>query len=92
MRNLRQTLRAALVVLSLATPVMFTGCGASVGVGYRVRDPYYGDSHYWDDHERRYYGQWVIETHRGAHRDYRKLNHHEQKEYWEWRHHHEDRH
>jgi hypothetical protein len=92
MRNLRQTLRAALLVLSLATPVMFTGCGGGVGVSYRVRDPYYGDYHSWDDHERGYYVQWARETHHDEHRDVRKLNHNDQKEYWEWRHQHDDKH
>jgi len=91
MRNLRQTLRAALLVVSLTTPVMFTGCGGGVGVGvaYRVRDPYYGDYHYWDNNEQGFYVQWAQEYHHDPHRDFRKLNHHDQKQYWEWRHNHE---
>lgn len=33
----------------------------------------------------------VVETHCDPHRDYRKLNQDEQKEYWNWRHNHPDR-
>jgi hypothetical protein len=58
---------------------------------YRTYDPYYNDYHRWDDHERVYYNQCVVETHRDPHRDYRKLNKDEQKEYWTWRHNHEER-
>lgn len=92
MLNLRRCFRSLLVVASLTAPVVITGCTARVGVGYRIHDPYYGDYHYWDDHERDYYVQWAREHHRDEHRDYRELNHHDQREYWEWRHHHEDRH
>jgi len=58
---------------------------------YRVYDPYYSDYHDWDDHERVYYQQWVVETHRDPHRDFRKLRKDDQKQYWTWRHSHTDR-
>ena len=81
--------RSILVVAALVLPVISGGCSARVGVGYRYYDPYHSDYHVWDDHERVYYNQWVGETHRDAHRDYRKLKKNEQKEYWDWRHQHQ---
>jgi hypothetical protein len=75
---------------ALATPVIITGCAARVG--YRVYDPYYRDYHVWDDHESAYYQQWAVANHRDPHRDFRKLNHDQQKEYWTWRHSHSDNH
>ena len=92
MLNSKRCLRSLLMVASLATSVIITSCAARVGVGYRVHDPYYRDYHVWDDHETVYYNQWAGETHRDAHRDFRKLNKGEQKEYWDWRHKHSDKH
>ena len=57
---------------------------------YRVYDPYYTDYHVWNDDEVGYYNRWAAETHRDPHRDFRKLNKDEQKEYWTWRHNHGD--
>ncbi|MGA2345940.1 MAG: hypothetical protein ABSF93_08025 [Candidatus Sulfotelmatobacter sp.] len=59
---------------------------------YRVYDPYYTDYHVWNDEEVGYYNRWTVETHRDAHRDFKKLNKDEQKEYWTWRHNHGDHH
>ena len=77
--------------LLLAAALLFTvstiGC-AEHRYG-RVYDPYYSDYHRWDDHERVYYNQWVVETHHD-HRDYQHLKPEEQKEYWNWRHSHPD--
>jgi hypothetical protein len=83
--------RSLLVAAALVLPVISSGCAArvGVGVGYRSYDPYHTDYHVWDDHERVYYNNWVVETHRDAHRDYRKLKKDEQKQYWDWRHNHQ---
>ena len=88
MLNTKRYLHSFLLAASLAAPVILTGCAARVGVGYRVNDPYYHDNHVWDDHERVFYNQWAVETHRDSHRDFRKMKHDEQKEYWDWRHKH----
>jgi hypothetical protein len=66
---------------------MLTGCAEHHY--YRAYDPYHNDYHAWDSHENVYYQQWVVETHRDPHRNYRKLNHDEQKQYWTWRHGHD---
>jgi hypothetical protein len=64
MLNAKLYLRSLLMVASLATQVIITGCSARVGVAYRAYDPYYRDYHVWDDHEIVYYDQWARETHR----------------------------
>jgi hypothetical protein len=81
--------RSILVAAALVLPVISGGCSARVGVGYRYYDPYHSDYHVWDDHERVYYNNWVVETHRRDHREYRKLKKNEQKDYWDWRHKHQ---
>jgi hypothetical protein len=80
-------LTSLLATCAVGLAVATSGCGGSV----RVRtydDPYYHDRHRWDDHETVYYNQWTTETHRDN-RDFRKLNHDEQKQYWDWRHSHD---
>lgn len=57
---------------------------------YRVHDSYYNDNHRWDNTEIVFYSQWSVETHRDSHRDFRRLSRDEQRQYWEWRHHHGD--
>lgn len=56
---------------------------------YRPYDPYYNDYHRWDSHEEGYYRQWENETHR-EHRDFRDRRTDEQRQYYEWRHQHDD--
>jgi hypothetical protein len=80
--------RLLLLASAISLPLATVGCAEH---HYRTHDPYYNDYHRWDDHERVYYNQWVVETHRNPQRDYRKLNKDEQKEYWTWRHNHPDR-
>ena len=70
---------------ALVSPILISGCAARVG--YRVYDPEYGDYHVWNHDEIVYYQQWEVDTHR-HHKDFDKRNKEEQKEYWEWRHHH----
>jgi hypothetical protein len=70
----------------LASPLITAGCA---GHGhYRTYDPYYHDYHRWDDHENAYYAQWRTENHKPD-RDFRKLDRDEQKQYWDWRHSHD---
>jgi hypothetical protein len=76
-----------LLAAAFFAPVLTTGCGER---HYRAYDPYYNDYHRWDRHENVYYQQWVVENHRDN-RDFRRLDHDQQKQYWDWRHsHHED--
>jgi hypothetical protein len=85
----RGTLSRLLLFAVLAADVTMTGCAER---HHRVYDPYYNDYHHWDNNEIVFNNQWVIETHRDPHRQYRKLNRDEQRQYWEWRHHHGDHH
>jgi hypothetical protein len=79
--------------------LMLLGAALASGVGvacashpYRVYDPYYTDYHVWNNDEVVYYNRWAGETHRDPHRDFRKLNKDDQKQYWTWRHNHEEHH
>ena len=74
-----------LVGAALMLPLATTGCTNH----YYASDPYYHDRHRWDEHERGYYNQWVIEAHIDSHRDYRHLSKEDQKRYWDWRHSHD---
>jgi hypothetical protein len=73
-----------LAAASLA-PIAISGCAARV----RVYDPYYSDYHYWDHREDRAYRMWLAERHYD-YREFNRLNHEEQHEYWAWRHSHPD--
>jgi hypothetical protein len=77
-----------LLAIVLTVPIAMTGCADRHY--YRVHDDYYNDYHRWDNNEIVFYNQWVVETHRDPHRDFHKLRRDEQREYWEWRHHHGD--
>jgi hypothetical protein len=57
---------------------------------YRVYDPYYSDYHVWGPDEVVYYHQWAQERHYDEHRDFRTLPPEQQKDYWTWRHNHEN--
>jgi hypothetical protein len=67
---------------------VFTTTGCEVHAGYY--DPYYHDHHPVDG-EVVFYGQWEQETHRD-HKDFKQRNKDEKKEYWDWRHKHDDKH
>jgi len=77
-------LTSCFLTASVAASVAGLACGHPHY--YRVEDPYYHDTHVWDDTEVVYYQRWCRETHRDEHRDFRKLPAEEQKEYWTWRH------
>jgi hypothetical protein len=55
----------------------------------RVYDPYHKDYHSWNHDEDRVYRQW-LETRNRAYVDYDHLKRKEQREYWNWRHEHEE--
>jgi hypothetical protein len=85
------SLSSLLLAAALASSLAGIGCADHHAVAVRVYDPYYTDYHVWNDDEIVYYNRWAAETHRDEHRDFRKLNKDEQKEYWTWRHNHGDR-
>lgn len=81
------SLSSLLLAGVLASSMAIVGCEHHY---YRVYDPYYTDYHVWNHDEDDYYHRWAGETHRDAHRDFRRLPANEQKEYWTWRHNHGD--
>jgi hypothetical protein len=78
------------LLLAAALALSMAGIACEHHHYYRVYDPYYTDYHAWNGDEEVYYHRWADETHRDAHRDFRKLPPGEQKEYWTWRHNHGD--
>jgi hypothetical protein len=77
------------LIPALCFAALLTGC--TVHTGYRAYDPGYKDYHTWSPAESGYYNQWAVETHKPK-RDYKRLNHSDQQEYWKWRHEHPDHH
>jgi inorganic pyrophosphatase len=55
----------------------------------RVYDPDHHDYHDWDSREDEAYRRWLEERHH-VYVDYERLKHKEQREYWNWRHQHEE--
>jgi hypothetical protein len=88
MRNLSRYFCSLALAAALASPVVLTNCAARAS--YRVYDPDHEDYHRWDDHETNFYVQWESETRR-EHRDFDKRDRDDQKQYWTWRHGHEDK-
>lgn len=80
-------LSSGLLSMALASSVLGTACAHHY---YRVYDPYYSDYHVWNDTEITYYHQWARENHYDENRDFRHLPPEQQKQYWTWRHSHED--
>jgi hypothetical protein len=85
-RMMTRTIHSYLLSAALAAAVFTTGC--TVHAGYY--DPYYHDHHPVGG-EVVFYQQWETETHRD-HADLNHRNREEQREYWNWRHHHDDHH
>lgn len=56
---------------------------------HRVYDPDHKDYHNWDQREGDVYRHWLEERHE-AYVDYERLDKKRQREYWKWRHEHED--
>jgi len=58
---------------------------------HRVYDPVHKDYHTWTDDEDRRYRMYLDEHHR-QYKDFSRLSKKDQREYWQWRHEHEDVH
>ncbi len=87
MQHKKKYLGLFLLAGALTLPLATVGCAEHHY--YRAYDPYDHDYHRFDGHENVYYQQWVIETHRDPHREFRKLDKDDQKAYWGWRHNHD---
>ncbi len=83
--------RTAVASLLLAFGMLAAGCAEHRE--YRVYDPYYSDYHTWGPDEDVYYHQWYTATyHDRGYRDYKHLHRDEQRNYWNWRHSHQNNH
>jgi len=56
---------------------------------HRVYDSVHKDYHAWNDDEDRRYRAF-LEEHHEKYRDFARLNKKQQREYWQWRHDHDD--
>jgi hypothetical protein len=79
-------------ITRFSTAAVFAASLLSVGcaVHTRVYDPYYRDYHTWPA-ENGYYVQWEGDTHR-QHEDFNRRSDADKKEYWNWRHSHDNDH
>jgi hypothetical protein len=75
----------------LCYPVMSHAAAAPDKDDHRYYDAEHKDYHEWNENEDRAWRHWLEEQHRGYH-DWAKANKREQREYWRWRHAHEDWH
>ena len=75
MRGRYQYLSSILLAVAFLVPALTTGCATG---SYRVYDPYRNQYHRWDNNERIYYNQWVVENHHDG-RDYRRLDRDQQR-------------
>ena len=87
MRPIFKHTAAFLLAVTLAAPMLITGCAAHV----RYYDAGYGDYHTWDHNEVVYYNGWERDTHRD-HREFKDRSDAEKKEYWAYRHNKTDHH
>ena len=72
---------------AMLSPMLTIGCAARV----RYYDSYHRDYHRWNDREDRDYRVWLGERHY-EYRDFNRLDRDQQRDYWNWRHDHRDRH
>jgi hypothetical protein len=82
---MRRHFRSLMLAAVLISPAVIFGCAEHV----RYYDAEYHDYHTWDHNEIVYYQRWEAETHR-QHVDFDRRSDEEKKEYWKWRHSHED--
>lgn len=82
----KRYLGTLLLGASLVAPMLLSGCAARV----RYYDAYYGDYHPWNNHEAGEYRVWLSTRHYD-YRDYDRLSHDQQRDYWQWRHEHHDK-
>jgi hypothetical protein len=82
---------AAVATLSFsAVPVLAQDHGEQRATQeHRVYDPVHKDYHTWNDDENRRYREY-LEEHHEKYRDYSRLSKKRQKEYWQWRHDHDN--
>jgi hypothetical protein len=57
---------------------------------HRYYDPYKKDYHEWNENEARAYRHWVEQERHQQYRDWHKASKRDQREYWRWRHDHQD--
>lgn len=83
MFRIKECLGALVLSGAMLAPILTSGCAARA----QYYDSYHNDYHHWDSGEDGYYRIWLGERHY-QYRDFRKMNHDQQRDYWNWRHQH----
>ena len=86
MREPRNYQVSLIVAAAMASSVVSSGC---VVERVRLYDADQQDYHRWDDREDRAYRRYLSEQHR-EYREMSQQNAEDQRNYWRWRHAHED--
>ena len=79
--------RLSLIAAASMTGAMFGSAGCTGSI--RLYDADRGDYHQWDNREDRAYRSYMLERHQ-EYRPIAQLNADDQRDYWRWRHAHED--
>jgi hypothetical protein len=87
MSGMKRILMCTGLAASFLITIASSGCASRV----RVYDEYHSDWHTWDHGEDVAYRRYWGERHE-PYRDFNKLNKEEQRDYWNWRHDHPDKH
>ena len=85
MRKMQRILGSLILLGVLGATILMGGCAV------RIYDPGHSDYHRWNHQEEVYYVEWEKENHR-RHENFRDRGADEQRQYWDWRHQHEDHH
>lgn len=85
MKQQRSYRLCLVLAATVAGTVLGSGCTASV----RVFDADHQDYHSWDNREDRAYRRFLMERHQ-EYRSMSQLSDADQRDYWRWRHAHED--
>jgi hypothetical protein len=86
MSRFNRILNSAYLAACFLITIAGSGCAGRV----RIYDEYHSDFHVWDRNEDVVYRSYWAERHE-PYRDYNRLNKDEQKDYWNWRHDHQDK-
>jgi hypothetical protein len=87
---LKNTFSALTLMAALGGSVVLPAVAQAQGVQLRFYDRSHRDYHRWNSDEDRLYREYLNE-HRRRYRAFSRMNRHQQREYWRWRHDHGER-
>ena len=87
---MRKFLGALMLTGVLMTPAIMSAKDHDRDDQRRYYDPYNRDYHQWNENEERAYRHWVEQERHQQYRDWKHARKRDQREYWRWRHEHQD--